>query len=71
MENSAFNHELSRLQIRGMNSAIEKIKEEGDDRYNRIDERIAKMEKKFSTIEDAGETDTGEYNKVQEDQNHG
>ena len=47
------------------------MKEEGGDRYNRIDERNAKMEKKFSTIEDAGETDTGEYNKVQEDQKHG
>ena len=44
------------LQIQGMNSTIEKMKEEGDDRYNRIDERIANMEKKFSTIENAVKT---------------
>ena len=29
------------------------------------------MEKKFSTIEEAGETKTGKCNQVQEDQNHG
>ena len=27
------------LQVRGMNSTIEKMKEEGDDKYNRIDEQ--------------------------------
>ena len=47
------------------------MKEEGDDRYNRIDERTANMEKKFSTIEEAGKTETGEYDNVQEDQNRG
>ena len=26
------------LQVRGMNSTTERMKEEGDDRYNRIDE---------------------------------
>ena len=31
---------------------------------------IAHMEKKFSTVEEAGKTKTGEYNKVQ-GQNHG
>ena len=31
-----------------MNSSIEKRKEEDDDRYNRIDERIAHMEGKLS-----------------------
>ena len=59
------------LQVRGTNSTIEKMKDEGDDRYNRIDERIGNMEKKFSMIEEASTTKTGEYNKVQEDQNHG
>ena len=34
-------------QIRGMNSTIENLKEEGVDRYKHIDERIADMEKKF------------------------
>ena len=52
-----------------MNSTIEKMREEGDDRYNRIDERIANMEKKFSTIEEASKTKTREYNKIQEDWN--
>ena len=59
------------LQIRGMNSTIEKMKDEGDDRYNRIDERIANMERKFSMTEETSKKKHGEYNKIQEDQNHG
>ena len=34
-------------QLRGMNSTIENLKEEGVDKYKHIDERIADMEKKF------------------------
>ena len=35
-------------QLHGMNSTIVKMKEEGDDRYKQISERIANMEKKIS-----------------------
>ena len=60
------------FQIQGMNSTIEKTKDEGEDRYKRIDERIASMEKKFSMIEEeTSKIKAGEFNKVQEDQNHG
>ena len=34
------------LQIRGMNSTIEKMKDEGEDRYNKMDERITTMGKR-------------------------
>ena len=67
----AFIHELSRLSNTRMNSTFEKMKDEGDDRNNKIDEIIATMEKKFSMIEEPGKTKTREYHKVQEDQNHG
>ena len=43
------------LQIWGMN---EKMQDEGDNRYNRIDERIADMEKKFSMVDEIGQTKT-------------
>ena len=33
------------LQVQGINSTIEKMKEEGDDRYRQFNERIAVMEK--------------------------
>ena len=36
------------LHIRGTNSTTEKVKDEGDDRYNEIDERITTMERKLS-----------------------
>ena len=40
------------LQILGTNSTIDKLREEGGDRHNQIDERIANMEKKFSMIDE-------------------
>ena len=42
-------------QLRGMNSTFEKMKEEGEDRYKQIDERIANMEKKFSMSDEKSE----------------
>ena len=47
------------------------MKEEGDDRYNRIDEIIANMEKKFSMIDETSKIKADEFNKVHEDQNRG
>ena len=47
------------------------MKEEGDDRYKEIDERIANMEKNFSTRDETSEMKADESSKVHEDQNHG
>ena len=59
-------------QLRGMNSTIEKMKEEGEDRYQQIDERIANMEKKFSMLDEKkSEIKTDGPSKVYEDQNDG
>ena len=54
-------------QLCGMNSNIEKMKEEGKE----ISEIIANMEKKFSMKDEANEIKTDDSNKVHEDQNHG
>ena len=65
------------LQIQGMNTTIEKMKDDGDDRYNKMNERITTMEKMMSVIEGSdkkvGETKVrvGEYYGTQEDQNQG
>ena len=58
-------------QFREMNSTSEKMKEEGDDTYKQIDERIADMEKKFSMIDETSEIKADGPSKVHEDQNHG
>ena len=58
-------------QLREMNSTIEKMKQEGDDRYKQIDERIANMENKFSMIDETSEIKADGLSKVHEDQNHG
>ena len=58
-------------QIREMNSTIEKLKEEGDDRYKQIDERIAHMEKLFSMTDETSEIKADGPSKVHEDQIHG
>ena len=39
-------------QLHGMNTTIEKMKEEGDDRYKQINEGITNMEKKILDIDD-------------------
>ena len=36
------------------------MKEEGDDRYKQIDERLANMEKKFSMIDGTSEIKAGQ-----------
>ena len=38
--------------LQGMNTTIVKMKEEGDDRYKQISERIANMEKRISDIDE-------------------
>ena len=42
-------------QFHGMNTTIAKMKEEGDDRYKQINERIANMEKKIFVIDEKSE----------------
>ena len=37
-------------QLQGMSTTILKMKEEGDDRFKQISERIANMERKFPTL---------------------
>ena len=59
------------LQVQETNSTIETMKEEGDDRYKQIDERIANVEKKFSMRDEKSEIKADESSKVHEDQNHG
>ena len=39
------------------------MKEEGDEKYNRNDERIANVEKTFSMIEETSKIKAGEFNK--------
>ena len=55
----------------GMNSTIEIMNEEGDDRYKQIVERISNMKKKFSMRDERSEIKADESSKVHEDQNHG
>ena len=55
-----------------MNTTIAKMKEEGDDRYKQINERIANMEGKISDMEDEKcENRNDELNRAQDDQNQG
>ena len=58
-------------QLRGMNSTIEKMKEEGEERYKQVNEIIVKMEKKLSMKDEANEIKADDSSKVHEDQNHG
>ena len=58
-------------QLRGKNSTIEKMKEEGEDRYKHIDERIENMENKFFMLNEKSEIKIDGPSKVYEDQNHG
>ena len=39
-------------QLHGMNSSIVKMKEEGDDRYKKISERITNIEKKILDMDE-------------------
>ena len=47
------------------------MKEEGDDRYKQINERIANMEKKNSDIDEKCENRNDEPTRSREDQNQG
>ena len=47
-------------QIHGMNSTIAKMKEEGDDRYKQISERITKKEKKILDMDEQYENSNEE-----------
>ena len=47
------------------------MKEEGEDRYKQINERIANMEKKISDIDEKCENRKDETNKTHDDRNHG
>ena len=49
-------------QIRGMNSSIVKMKEEGDDRYKQFNERITNIERKILDMdENRSEVNKGEH----------
>ena len=39
-------------QIRGMNSSVVKVKEEGDDRYKQFNERITNIERKILDMDE-------------------
>ena len=56
-------------QLNGINTTIAKMKEECDDRYKQINERIANMEKKISDIVEKCENRNDEPNRAQDDQN--
>ena len=58
-------------QLHGMNTIIAKLKEECDDRYKQINERIADMEKKISVIDEKSEKRNDEPNRAHDDQNQG
>ena len=58
-------------QLHGMNTTIAKMKEEDDDRYKQINERIANMEKKISDIDEKCEIRNDEPNRTHDDQNQG
>ena len=47
-------------QLYGMNSTIAKMKEEGDDRCKRINERMVNMEKKIFDIDEKNENRSDE-----------
>ena len=57
--------------LHGMNSTIAQMKEEDDDRYKQINERIANMERKISDIDEKCEHRSDEPNRAHEDQNQG
>ena len=58
-------------QLNGINTTIAKMKEECDDRYKQIHERIANMEKKISDTVEKCENRNDEPNRAQDDQNQG
>ena len=58
-------------QIHGMNSTIVKMKEEGDDRYKQISERITNREKKILDMNEKFENRNGEPRGAHVDQNQG
>ena len=58
-------------QLHGMNTTIAKMKEEDDDRYKQINERIANVEKKISDIDEKCENRNDEANRAHDDQNQG
>ena len=58
-------------QLQGMNTTIAKMKEEGEDRYKQINERIANMEKKISVMDEKSENRSDETNRTHDDQNQG
>ena len=58
-------------QLQGMITTIVEMKEEGDDRYKHINERIANMEKKISDIDEKCENRSEEPARSREDQNQG
>ena len=55
------------LQLRGANTNIDKLKEQNDNKYNRMNEKITTMEKMMTMLEDPNERGSG--TKTQEDQN--
>ena len=55
-------NESDGTQLNGMNTTIAKMKDEGDDRYKQINERIANMEKKISDIDEKCEKRNDEAN---------
>ena len=58
-------------QFQGMNTSIGKMKEEGDDRYKQINERIANMEEQISDIDEKCENRNDELTRSHDDQNQG
>ena len=58
-------------QLHGMNSTIVKMKEEGDDRYKQISERITNMEKKILDMDQKYENRSDEPREAHVDQNQG
>ena len=58
------------LQVQGVNSTTEKMKEKCDDRSKHIDGRIDNMEEKISMRDETSEIKADESSKVHEDQNH-
>ena len=58
-------------QLQGMNSTIVKMKEEGEDRYKQINERIAIMERKIFVLDEKSENRNDEPSGARGDQNQG
>ena len=40
------------VQLRGMNTTIEKMKEDGEDKYGEMSEKISTIERRLTTLED-------------------